>query len=396
MRATCLHVATFLGDLRDDLVVIGGLVPSLVLDQGALPDGADAHAGTLDLDVGVMVNADGDDARTPGVNQRQGFVAGMKWLPEVVTTEEPTSNTAEVLTTWETRVPLPERPSFGRNRFRPCEETRLSAARRRRRAAGQAKGKDAGGSSLCGPTEDAAGQPCGPGDDEAPIDPWAGALVRVRTQLERARRWRAWIDADPERTAADLARRKKLSRARVSQVLKLPDLDASILADLDHPGRVGPVPSELVLRRIAGLPTAAAQRARYAAVCVPSAPTSGGVYRRDDPAAKPAPRHDDFRHALDRARRYQRWLDDGTQPSLASIGRAEGISGTRVGQLLALLHLAPEIVMVLERPREELPRGLTRRAVRDIARLRDQGAQRAAFEARWPGVLGRAELMASK
>jgi hypothetical protein len=174
----------------------------------------------------------------------------------------------------------------------------------------------------------------------------------------------------------------------VSQVLKLLDLDPTILADLDRSDRVGPVPSELVLRRIAGLPTAAAQRARYAAVCVPSAPTSGGVYRRDDPAAKPAPRHDDFRHALDRARRYQGWLDDGTHASLASIARAEGISGTRVGQILSLLHLAPEIVAVLERPRDELPNGLTRREVRGIALLRDQEAQRAAFETRWPGVLG--------
>ena len=55
VRATCLYVATFLGDLRDDLVVIGGLVPSLLVDQGALPEGVEAHVGTLDLDVGLTI-----------------------------------------------------------------------------------------------------------------------------------------------------------------------------------------------------------------------------------------------------------------------------------------------------------------------------------------------------
>jgi hypothetical protein len=39
----------------DDLVVVGGLVPSLLVDQGALPEGALAHVGTLDLDVGLTV-----------------------------------------------------------------------------------------------------------------------------------------------------------------------------------------------------------------------------------------------------------------------------------------------------------------------------------------------------
>ena len=55
VRATCLYVATFLGDLRDDLVVVGGLVPSLLVDPGDLPEGVDAHVGTLDLDVGLTI-----------------------------------------------------------------------------------------------------------------------------------------------------------------------------------------------------------------------------------------------------------------------------------------------------------------------------------------------------
>jgi hypothetical protein len=87
--------------------------------------------------------------------------------------------------------------------------------------------------------------------------------------------------------------------------------------------------------------------------------------RWDDDNAVPAPGHDDVQHDLDRARRYQRRLDEDVQNSLASIGRAEGVSGARVGRLVALLHLDPEIVAVLERPKEGLPGGSrTRRCAR--------------------------------
>ncbi len=55
VRATCLYVATKLGDLMDDLAVVGGLVPSLLIDQGELAEGADPHVGTMDLDVGLAV-----------------------------------------------------------------------------------------------------------------------------------------------------------------------------------------------------------------------------------------------------------------------------------------------------------------------------------------------------
>lgn len=53
--ATCLYVATKLGDLMDDLVIVGGLVPSLLIDQETRPAGVDAHVGTTDLDVGLTL-----------------------------------------------------------------------------------------------------------------------------------------------------------------------------------------------------------------------------------------------------------------------------------------------------------------------------------------------------
>jgi hypothetical protein len=54
-RAACLELGTRLGDLLDDLVVVGGLVPSLLIDQDVLHDGDDRHVGTLDVDVGLAL-----------------------------------------------------------------------------------------------------------------------------------------------------------------------------------------------------------------------------------------------------------------------------------------------------------------------------------------------------
>lgn len=56
VRATCLYIATKFGDLMDDeVVVIGGLVPSLLVDSKQLPEGTSAHVGTMDLDVGLKL-----------------------------------------------------------------------------------------------------------------------------------------------------------------------------------------------------------------------------------------------------------------------------------------------------------------------------------------------------
>jgi len=52
--SVCLYVATKLADLRDEWVIIGGLVPSLLIDQRRL-EAADRHVGTLDLDLGLQL-----------------------------------------------------------------------------------------------------------------------------------------------------------------------------------------------------------------------------------------------------------------------------------------------------------------------------------------------------
>ena len=55
VRRTCLYIATKLGDFVDELVVVGGYVPSLLVNVKGLPLGSDAHAGTLDLDLALQL-----------------------------------------------------------------------------------------------------------------------------------------------------------------------------------------------------------------------------------------------------------------------------------------------------------------------------------------------------
>ena len=55
VRSTCLYVATKLGDYLEDVVVIGGLVPSLLVDQSQSVYGFEIHAGTMDLDIGLSL-----------------------------------------------------------------------------------------------------------------------------------------------------------------------------------------------------------------------------------------------------------------------------------------------------------------------------------------------------
>ena len=44
-------MATKLGDLLGEIVVVEGLVPYLLIDQEDLPSGLEPHAGTMDLDL---------------------------------------------------------------------------------------------------------------------------------------------------------------------------------------------------------------------------------------------------------------------------------------------------------------------------------------------------------
>ena len=73
----CLYVATILGDLAEEVVVVGGLVPYLIIDQTEI---AEPHVGTRDLDLGLSL-ALLDDARYREVSSRlrdRGFEPATK------------------------------------------------------------------------------------------------------------------------------------------------------------------------------------------------------------------------------------------------------------------------------------------------------------------------------
>src|SRR6187549_2242987 len=55
VSAASLYIATKLGDLHDDVVIVGGLVPSLIVPQSQLPADRPPHVGTLDVDLGLAV-----------------------------------------------------------------------------------------------------------------------------------------------------------------------------------------------------------------------------------------------------------------------------------------------------------------------------------------------------
>lgn len=53
--AATLYIATKLGDLRDEIVIVGGLVPNLLIPPGTLPAERPPHVGTLDVDLGIAI-----------------------------------------------------------------------------------------------------------------------------------------------------------------------------------------------------------------------------------------------------------------------------------------------------------------------------------------------------
>ncbi|MCK6516647.1 nucleotidyl transferase AbiEii/AbiGii toxin family protein [Myxococcota bacterium] len=75
-RSVCLLLATVLGDLMDEIVVVGGLVPYLIIDQERV---AVRHVGTKDLDIGLSLTLL-DEGRYKAVGDRlrdKGFVPAL-------------------------------------------------------------------------------------------------------------------------------------------------------------------------------------------------------------------------------------------------------------------------------------------------------------------------------
>ena len=63
----------------EQAVIVGGLVPSLLIDQENLPNGADSHAGIMDLDIGLTL-AIFDNKRYQAITDR---LRAAKFSPDV-------------------------------------------------------------------------------------------------------------------------------------------------------------------------------------------------------------------------------------------------------------------------------------------------------------------------
>ncbi|MCO4748142.1 MAG: hypothetical protein KC912_25330 [Proteobacteria bacterium] len=184
------------------------------------------------------------------------------------------------------------------------------------------------------------------------------------------------LDTGAVKNAAAIAQREELTRARVSQLLRLLKLAPEILAQLEDEAGAGPVPPEKALRKLAGLPKVdqhqgfrdliEAERFQVA-VGGRGGSSRSRVQRRG------------LQHQFERARRFQRMLDDGEVSSLKELGLRDGLTGGRVAQLLNLLHLSPEIIKAVDVPVVEVPTGVTERKLRAIARLHDVDEQAWAF-----------------
>ena len=97
VKRTCLYVATVLGDMMEEVVIVGGLVPSLIVDQADLKTGEEAHVGTMDLDIGFeLAILDGERYRTFSEKLRdagfaperttEGTLRRQRWTSTVVPT----------------------------------------------------------------------------------------------------------------------------------------------------------------------------------------------------------------------------------------------------------------------------------------------------------------------
>jgi hypothetical protein len=180
------------------------------------------------------------------------------------------------------------------------------------------------------------------------------------------------IDGAVVRNAAEIARREEITRARVCQLMRLLKLAPEVLSDLENVEGTGPVPSEARLRKLAGMKTPERQVAEYERLCAVER-TSTTPASRLRQSGRPPERG--FQPLFDRARRYHAMLESGEARSLEAIGRGEGVTGVRIGQIMALLHLAPAIIDLVDVPVGEMSVRVSERQLRQVAKVRNHEEQ---------------------
>lgn len=209
------------------------------------------------------------------------------------------------------------------------------------------------------------------------MDPYLERRDSLRRHITRAREWSEAIRHGQVENAATIAARENLSRARVSQLMNLLTLAPVILEEICDPQNSGPVPTEYALRKLTQVRAEAIQLARYRRL----------VEESHQPAAERARafgrsrvRRHGFQHLFEQARQLKAMCETGQFVSLRELGMAVGLCAERVGQVLNLLGLAPDLISKLDVPAEQQP-GLSSLQLRELSRIRDFGAQRERFSA---------------
>jgi hypothetical protein len=213
----------------------------------------------------------------------------------------------------------------------------------------------------------------------AALDAWGDARQRVRATLERALRYREALLGPGQLTVAMLAAREGVAPARITEATGLLRLPREVLAELRQ-GR-GAVPTVKDLMALSRERDAKAVVARYRRLCEDI--ERGGNGRRVG-----MPKQKGFQHLLARARSYQELLASGQYTSMSQLARAEGITHARVGHLLDLLALSPDILEAIDVPAENAPTGLTHEELRKVARMDSHAVQEDEVRRRWPLLLG--------
>lgn len=86
VHSVCLYISTIIGDYIDDLVIVGGLVPNLIIPQAPPPEDVEAHVGTQDLDIGFSLGVFNSD-RYQEIAER---LRGGGFIPDVNENQNPT------------------------------------------------------------------------------------------------------------------------------------------------------------------------------------------------------------------------------------------------------------------------------------------------------------------
>jgi uncharacterized protein (DUF2384 family) len=266
---------------------------------------------------------------------------------------------AEVLTRWHLIAPVPSVLGPGR-RFAdflpPLPDL----------AAGQSALDVEPDFPDCGPNKNAAGQACGP-----TVGAWTGARRTIREAIDRAQRYAKTLRTRSTLTRAQLGEEEGVSETRVTQVLGLLRLDRTIVAHAADLGLDQPVPTMKDLIAISRLPSGRQQVERYVALCATLAGQRVGDAE--------LPKQRGLQHLFRQARIWQEAIDAGRYRSVSELARAAGVCHARVGKVMDLLRLTPDVQQALDVEPDVLPPGITQKEAMRIARMTTAEEQRSAL-----------------